>query len=210
MIPSWLGCARSFEAKIAKLSSQSCSVLDKEAKRLLGNIQTNAQKMGTLIDDLLAFSRLGRKEVQKSQVDMQKMVESVLFEIGKSVKHNAAITINPLLITEADHSLLHQVWVNLISNAIKYSPDAKPIDFITDNDEKQGILITVRDHGIGIPEEEQALLFERFFRARNAGNIQGTGLGLNIVKKYIEVMEGGISFSSTLNAGTTFTISIPL
>jgi signal transduction histidine kinase len=68
----------------------------------------------------------------------------------------------------------------------------------------------ITDTGIGIPEEDQQHLFDRFYRARNSGNVQGTGLGLNIVKKYVELMDGEISFNSIFNEGTTFTVKIPL
>jgi signal transduction histidine kinase len=71
-------------------------------------------------------------------------------------------------------------------------------------------VLTVKDNGIGIPENEQKHLFERFYRANNAANIQGTGIGLNIIKKYIELLNGNITFTSKLNEGTTFTINLPL
>lgn len=72
------------------------------------------------------------------------------------------------------------------------------------------IELRVRDYGIGIPDKDQPHLFERFFRAKNAMNIEGTGLGLNIVKKYVELMHGSISFTSTLGEGTEFIIRIPV
>ena len=108
----------------------------------------------------------------------------------------------------ADKQMLKNILINLISNAIKYSQEGKKIYFNTEagND---FLKIVIRDEGIGIPEEDQDMLFERFFRAHNAGNIQGTGLGLNIVKKHVELMQGRIGFTSALGKGTTFTIELP-
>ena len=96
----------------------------------------------------------------------------------------------------------------MISNAIKFSPENKVIELVTAIDSQQ-IKITVIDQGMGIPLEEQEYLFQRFFRARNVTNIQGTGLGLNIVGKYLEIMDGNITFESQVDIGTTFKIVIP-
>ena len=89
-------------------------------------------------------------------------------------------------------------------NAYKYSPDRDVIEITTEQDTPENITIAIRDHGIGIPENDQEHLFETFFRARNAENIQGTGLGLNITKKLVTIMGGSISFVSKENKGTTF------
>ena len=97
----------------------------------------------------------------------------------------------------------------MLSNAIKYSPENSEVKF-SSAIEKLKLKISVADTGIGIPEEEKQHLFERFFRAKNAINIGGTGLGLNIVKKYTDLLGGEISFESEPGKGTTFTIQIPL
>jgi len=96
-----------------------------------------------------------------------------------------------------------------LSNAIKYSNADLPIECETTLKEDK-LCIRITDQGIGIPEEEQQHLFTRFFRAHNVENIQGTGLGLNIVKRYVELMKGAISFESELSKGTTFFVEIPL
>jgi signal transduction histidine kinase len=108
-----------------------------------------------------------------------------------------------------DPYLFKVICLNLISNAIKYSPEGKEIDICICNQE-EGFLFKVVDSGIGIPEDEQKSLFERFFRANNATNIQGTGLGLSIVKSYTTIMGGEISFESKLGQGTTFFVKLPL
>ena len=104
--------------------------------------------------------------------------------------------------------LLKNILYNLITNAIKYSPEEKNID-IRVNVEESIFEIEIQDQGIGIPEDEQAQLFERFFRAKNATNIQGTGLGLSIVKKYVELLKGSIAFTSEYGKGSIFRLTIP-
>lgn len=104
-----------------------------------------------------------------------------------------------------DPSLLKNSVINLVSNAIKYSGENTFIEFNTELDESE-LWITVKDNGIGIPEEEQRHLFEPFFRAHNTGNIPGTGLGLNIVKRYSELMGGTVTYRSVQNEGTAITL----
>jgi signal transduction histidine kinase len=105
-----------------------------------------------------------------------------------------------------DQNLLRNCIVNLISNAIKYSGENTFIEFnteLTDNE----CIVTVRDNGIGIPEIDHKHLFEPFFRANNTGNIPGTGLGLNIVTRYVKLMGGKVNFSSLVNQQTIFTLN---
>ena len=111
--------------------------------------------------------------------------------------------------TEAvvDKTLMRHILINLINNAIKYSPENSKIDFQVINDSE--ISITIIDYGIGIPKDDQQHLFERFFRAANVTAIQGTGLGLNIVQRYVNKLNGNISMKSIENEGTTFKITLP-
>jgi signal transduction histidine kinase len=104
--------------------------------------------------------------------------------------------------------ILRNVLFNLLSNAIKYSPSGTKIQLIA-SVEDENVLIAIKDEGIGIPLEAQKALFSKFFRANNAINIQGTGLGLNIVKRYMELLGGSIFYISQENEGSTFTISFP-
>lgn len=107
-----------------------------------------------------------------------------------------------------DKHLLKNVLINLLSNAIKYSGVNKEIRLRTFTEDEH-VGFEIEDQGIGIPEKDQAYVFDRFFRANNAGNVQGTGLGLNIVKKYIDVLKGDISFTSTYGVGSTFKVVLP-
>lgn len=107
-----------------------------------------------------------------------------------------------------DKNLLTHILHNLISNAIKYSnPDTRV--WVEMKNNADGLHIKVEDEGIGIPESEHSKVFSRFFRAANTGNVQGTGLGLNIVNKYVELMGGTIVFESESEKGTVFKIYIP-
>jgi two-component system sensor kinase FixL len=98
--------------------------------------------------------------------------------------------------------------VNLVSNSMKYSTADTEIDLSSECVDSR-LTIIVQDRGIGIPEEEHKYMFNKFFRAKNTGNVQGTGLGLTIVKRYVELMDGNIKFNSRIGEGTTFTIELP-
>ena len=104
-----------------------------------------------------------------------------------------------------DKKLLKICLTNLMINAFKFSPEGGPVELKIQNS-KKGVIITVKDNGIGIPEDDQRYIFKSFFRANNTANIQGTGLGLNITQKIVTIMGGNISFKSKLNKGTTFKI----
>ncbi len=107
-----------------------------------------------------------------------------------------------------DRQMLTNVMSNLVGNAIKYSPEGAPIRLRTRLADGT-LTLLVEDEGMGIPEEDQEHLFERFFRASNVINVQGTGLGLNIVRKYLEMLQGSIGFRSRVGEGTTFTVTVP-
>jgi light-regulated signal transduction histidine kinase (bacteriophytochrome) len=185
-------------------------VFDEEAKRLLGNIRRNAAKMGVLIDNLLEFSRLGRKEVQRSGVDMKKMVEMVLMEIDKSTEHHATIKINSLPHADADYALLHQVWINLISNAIKYSgKKEKPEIEIGSTLSGTRIIYFIKDNGSGFDMEYADKLFGVFQRLHSPNEFEGTGVGLAIVHRIITKHGGTIWAEAKRNEGATFYFSLP-
>lgn len=186
------------------------SVLDVEAKRLLGNIQYNAKRMGTLIDDLLAFSRLGRKEVQKSKIDTVALVKNVLKEINISATYNAETKINSLPPADADYALLRQVWINLLSNAMKYSSKKeKPEVQIGSTETDNEVLFFVKDNGAGFNMKYVDKLFGIFQRLHNPAEFEGTGIGLAIVQRIITKHGGRVWAEAETDKGATFYFTLP-
>ena len=197
----------------------STSLLDKytdqdidKRKKHIGRIKASVKNLVEILESFLSLSKLeeGRIETNPVYFDLDKFAEELVEDISTIAIEGQQIVFtyegdNNIFL---DKQILHNVLINLISNAIKYSPANKNIYFETrvDTDE---IIFEVRDEGIGIPEEEQKHLFERFFRARNAINVQGTGLGLHIVKKYVDLLGGEITFKSSTETGTVFKINIP-
>jgi PAS domain S-box-containing protein len=180
-------------------------LLDDEAKRLLGNIRMNAQRMGILIDDLLAFSRLGRKEVQRSKTDIRQMVDNIVLEMEKSHQHRASIIINDLPTADVDHTLMQQVWINLISNAVKYSgkKENPAIEIGADIINNQTVYY-VKDNGTGFDMKYSDKLFGVFQRLHSPKEFEGTGVGLAIVQRIVSKHGGSIWADAKVNEGATF------
>ncbi len=171
--------------------------------------------MKGILEDFLSIGKLeeGSIEARMEKVDVLNILSGIeetinsLQQIAKSGQHIIFVHTGEGEIN-VDISLLKNIITNLVSNAIKFSSENANIEVILDRTDDE-LLLTVKDAGIGISEEDQQHLFERFFRAKNAANIQGTGLGLHIVSKYVELMNGHIEMQSQLNKGTTFYIHIP-
>jgi signal transduction histidine kinase len=124
---------------------------------------------------------------------------------GQQIHYRSLGAAAPVML---DKQLLKNILLNLLSNASKYSGEGKNI-YLETEIRPEKVIIQVRDEGIGIPEADQAHLFTLFFRAQNAANYEGTGLGLNIVKRYVDLMNGTLQFQSEVDRGTTFTIQLP-
>lgn len=186
------------------------SLLDAEGKRLLSVIQKNARTMGTLIDDLLAFSRLGKTELNKSYIDMNDLAGKILEELPKSIDHPAAIQIHQLHPAFADRSSINQVFVNLISNAIKYSSrTTKPVVEIKSYRKDNKIIYSVSDNGAGFDNKYVDKLFGVFQRLHSNEEFEGTGVGLALVKRIITKHGGEVWASGEVNKGATFSFSLP-
>lgn len=178
----------------------------------ISKIKSAIDNLNGILDDFLSISKLeeGKLDVDIRNIDLVDICQEVVEEISSIKKENQEIDLTikgKALPIKADPKIIKNILINLASNAIKYSEESIEIglDFKRTND----ICICVIDKGMGIPDEDQKHLFERFFRAKNATNIQGTGLGLNIVKKYIEMLGGGIKFKSKLNEGSEFHVTLP-
>jgi light-regulated signal transduction histidine kinase (bacteriophytochrome) len=186
------------------------TVLDTEGKRLLGEVRSNAKRMGVLIDDLLTFSRLGRKGIQKSNVEINKLVETVLTEINQSLTYNAEIQFSNLIPAIADYNLLHHVFTNLISNAIKYSSKEEKSMIEIKSERKNGELIySVSDNGAGFDMQYVNKLFGVFQRLHSAEEFSGTGVGLAIVQRIINKHDGKVWAQGKEGEGATFFFSLP-
>lgn len=186
------------------------SVFDDEGKRLLGVVQKNAAKMGALIDDLLAFSRLGRKEVTRSVIEMTELAESVIFEINKTTSHQAKIIVHPLAPVKADRALINQVLTNLLGNAIKYSSGTQmPVIEIKSYRKNKEIIYMVTDNGAGFDSQYINKLFGVFQRLHSTEEFEGTGVGLALVKRIITKHEGKVWASGKVNEGAKFYFSLP-
>src|SRR5665647_1253872 len=192
------------------LSEDYSPKLDEEAKRLIDNIKYNATKMGMLIDDLLAFSRLGRKEIQKSNIDMNELTKEVLIDMNKSIAHSAEIKMGKLHSAKADYSLLYQVMLNLISNAVKYSSKKEhPLIEIFSEEKNGEIIFSVKDNGVGFDMRFVHKLFGIFQRLHKSKDFEGTGVGLAIVHRIISKHGGKVWAEGELNKGASFYITLP-
>lgn len=187
------------------------AVLDEEGKRLLGVVQANAKKMGELIDDLLQFSRLGRKELNKSMADMKRIAEAAIAEIEKSITHKAEIKIYSLLPAHVDTTLMEHVFINLLSNAVKYSSQVeKPAVKIKSWKEGEEIVYAVSDNGVGFDMKYVNKLFGVFQRLHSVEEFEGTGVGLAIVHRIIQKHGGRVWAEGEPGKGATFYFSVPL
>ncbi|HTF05572.1 MAG TPA: ATP-binding protein, partial [Bacteroidia bacterium] len=186
------------------------STLDEEGSRILATIKYNASRMGTLIDDLLTFSRLGRKEIQRSRINMVDLVEGVQIEIGKSIKHNADVRVHQLCEVDGDYALLHQVVFNLVTNAIKYSSKSEaPVIDISCVTKDNEIVFSVKDNGVGFNMQYYSKLFGVFQRLHSSDEFEGTGVGLAIVQRVIAKHGGRVWADGKTGEGATFCFSLP-
>lgn len=193
------------------LAEDNGDKLDDPGKKALLTIQQNATRMNNLIDDLLEFSKLGRKQLTKSLVDIEVLVAKVISDIGNSLQHRAKIEITSLHSVWADHSLITQVWINLLSNAIKYSSkkDAPCIQVSSRANENE-IVYFIRDNGSGFDMTYADKLFNVFQRLHKPTEFEGTGIGLALVQKIISRHDGRVWAEGKVNEGATFYFSLPV
>ncbi|WP_426671877.1 ATP-binding protein [Mucilaginibacter sp. McL0603] len=185
--------------------------LDAEGKRIIGNVITNARMMGQLIDDLLAFSRLGKKEFVSTGIDMQSLSTNVVNElIQHNLEKDYLINIGLLPPTEADQGMIKQVLINLLGNAIKYSSKKdRPEIEIGSKDEETRTIYYVKDNGVGFDMTYAGKLFGVFQRLHSQEEFEGTGVGLALVKRIIDKHKGEVWAEGQENIGATFYFSLP-
>ncbi len=176
----------------------------KHTNRIRGSVQL----LNNILNDFLSLEKLeaGKVLVNKSDINLVQLAEEITEEMQMICKKNQHIVYQhtgDVGMFYLDSHLIKSSIINLVSNAIKYSGEDTFIEFSTEIKDDTCV-ICIRDNGIGIPVEDQKNLFEPFFRAHNTGNIPGTGLGLNIVKRYVELMGGLMEYRSAINEGALF------
>lgn len=181
---------------------------DKRLKHL-NRIKSSVKNLTSILNDFLSLDKLesGAIELRPQTFKIKDLMEEIIEEMEVYLKPDQKIIFEKNIVLDeilSDRHILKNILLNLLSNASKYSDEDIYLTVKNDNDATQ---IEVRDKGIGIPKDEMKNLFTRFFRAKNAFNLQGTGLGLNIVKKYLELIQGEIEVKSVENEGSTFKIT---
>jgi len=201
---------RHIDGFVDLLREDSGPVLGPSSQRYLGIIAGAAKRMGTLIDDLIAFSKIGRREMQEGEVDMNFLVSEVLEEISHDIGgREIEWKISQLPVVSGDRTLLRQVWANLISNAVKYSRNRKCAKItIRSTESTSEYCFSVQDDGAGFDMQYAANLFGIFQRLHQAEEFEGTGLGLANVRRIV-ARHGGITWAEgKVDEGATFYFTI--
>jgi PAS domain S-box-containing protein len=197
----------------ASLIARYCTSEDDEKRQKhVTRIKSAITNLTEILNDFLSIGKLEEGHIHSIPVlvELEAFCVRLVEEVQGTCKEGQQIHFQYEGLSDAwlDKQLLRNILFNLLSNSIKYSPADKPVflKILTQTDQ---IVIEVTDQGIGIPLKDQANIFDRFFRAENAGTVQGTGLGLNIVSSYVALMGGSISFTSEPEQGTTFYVNLP-
>lgn len=189
--------------------------LDPEDRReQLLSIRKNTRRMADLMEEVLVLGMVeaGKLDFRPRVLDFAGFCRRLVDELQAATNNKCPVQISTPADAEnafADERLLQHVFTNLLSNAVKYSPAGSPVHFEIERDADHAVC-RIRDHGMGIPEADLERLFSAFYRGRNAGQVPGTGLGLTIVKRCVELHRGKIKVESNVGRGTTVTVKIPL
>ena len=186
-----------------------------QAQRLkyVDHIRTSVQHLNNILEEFLSVGRIeeGKIEAKPANLNLDDLLRDTVADVQSLLKAGQHIDwqVECPISVRLDASLLRKILMNLLSNAIKYSGEDSVVTVRARCGPKE-LVITVQDRGIGISQEDQAHLFEQFFRAPSVINVPGTGLGLFIIAKYLELMGGAIDLQSVPDQGSTFTIVLPL
>ena len=199
-------------SSISLLAKYSTTEDQPKRDKHIDRIKSSVKTLTDILNEFLSLGKIeeGKVEVKPDTFDLTEFINDIVNEMNVLLKPAQILqyhhTGSPF--TYSDSNLLKHVVVNLISNAIKFSPE-KSIIQINSKIENDTTIVEISDQGIGIPKSDQVHLFERFFRATNVTNIQGTGLGLHIVGRYVDLLNGTITYNSELEKGSTFKITYP-
>ena len=201
------------------LSSASLLTKYKDAEdqpkreRHIEKIKASVKQLNDILEDFLSLGKLdeGKVAVSVNEFSLNDLIQDVIDEMKGLAKDKQKIvySMNYGELIATDKKLLRNVLINLISNAIKFSGEDSSV-WVNSNVNNGTVNISVKDEGIGISDDDQIHLFSSFFRGKNVLNIQGTGLGLHIVKRYMDLLDGEVDLESQLGKGTTITIKIPI
>ena len=182
-----------------------------EKRQYLRGIAANVERMSQMIDDILVLGKIEAKRLALSPqpINLVTFCRELLQEIPSNQRQLEFVGRFKPLLAEVDQTLLRSILINILSNAIRYSPAGSLVQLSLSQRQHQAIF-KVKDEGIGILPADLPHLFEPFYRGKNASNIPGTGLGLSIVKQFVEIQRGDIKVESELGSGTTFRIKLPL
>jgi len=202
---------RHIQAYIAMVETSAGAKLDEQEQRRLEGARHAAQRMSQLIDDLLSFSRIGRTQLSRMQVDMSELVKITLGELGPEVEGRSIEWQLPTLPrVRGDRSLLHQVWVNLLSNAIKYTrPRAAARIEVGGVQQDRELIFWVKDNGVGFDMAYAEKLFGVFQRMHTLQEFEGTGVGLANVRRIIQRHGGRTWAEAERDSGATIFFSLP-
>ena len=203
---------RHMDGFIRLLKKHSSTSLDERNQRYLGIISDSARQMGLLIDDLLAFSRVGRAELQLLPVSLQQLVQEAMQELREETQgRNIAWKISQLPEVMADRSMMRLVVINLLANAVKFTGkrEQAEIEVGASSNEADGIVVFVRDNGVGFDMEYADKLFGVFQRLHPAEEYEGTGIGLANVQRIIHRHKGRTWAQGEVDQGATFYFSLP-
>ena len=194
------------------LQKNSLSLLDEKSRRYLTMILESAKRMGALIDDLLAFSRIGRAQTRETMVSLDQLVKEVRNEVSSETEgRNVTWKIAPLPDLYGDRSMLKLVLVNLISNAVKFTRTREQPEIEIGCSEKRadGVIVFIRDNGVGFDMKYANKLFGVFQRLHRADEFEGTGIGLATVQRIIHRHGGQVWAEGLVGSGATFYLSLP-
>lgn len=189
------------------------SVSKEDVLKRIDSIKKSVQHMSILLDDVLTLgkSESGKIKVHSQDINFTTFINGILEEVKAADNNKHPLEVSGKYegaIVRSDEKLLRNILTNLLGNALKYTPDIKPVQFKI-RIEPRNLTFSIRDQGIGIAAEELETIFEPFQRASNSENFRGTGLGLSIVKKAVELLDGKIEVKSKPGKGSTFTVKLP-
>ena len=203
---------RAIDGFIGILREDYAATLDAEGQRLFGVVSANAQKMERLIDDILALSRAGRLAMEWMPIDMNRMVDEVWSDLletasGRPIRFER----DDLPVCQGDPRAMRQIWQNLLANALKFTRDRDPALIRVEARTEAGLIrYSVRDNGAGFDPAYSAKLFVLFQRLHGMDEFEGTGVGLAIVKRFVQKHHGQVEASGAVDGGACFTFSLPI